>query len=97
MNRMHFTVPPEPSRIARAPESEAADPKPQFYCWNCGAPLNPESDGAYVCADCGGRSEILRRHDDLCPIKRARWQGGAYGWITGVLTTLALLVAVGRL
>lgn len=38
-----------------------------------------------------------RRHDDIDPLKRARWIGRVQGFCVGILTTIGLLVAVWRL
>jgi hypothetical protein len=38
-----------------------------------------------------------RRSSDIDPLKRAFWYGACWGFCVGILTTLGLLVAVGRL
>jgi hypothetical protein len=82
----------EPGPIARAAEDRAKQRLRDMQHYD---PLDywPFTGRQDEATDSGDRT----RSSDIDPCKRAFWYGAVWGWAVGVLSTIGLLVAVGRL
>lgn len=118
MNRLPFTLPPDPSRVwqehgfVQAPTESALNKwlfeQNRRYSHVCrthipwhGGPITHaygnEPEDWVIGADPDAEPSWNRRSSDIDPLKRAWWYGAVWGGCAGILTTIGLLAAVGRL